>query len=203
MQERALAYFVTHPDVEIDRTVPITAWPLSERGRARMRAMLDLPWASSLTHVFCSEEQKARDGAAIVAEALGLPVTEIAGLGENDRSATGFLPPDEFWQVVEEFFANPETRVRGWEAAADARRRVVAAVQEGLAATASDEPVLFVAHGGVGGLLLSHLKQMPISRDHDQPPAAPGSPPGAGGGHYFSFDRGSRELRSGWQPIDP
>ena len=198
-----LAYFVTHPDVQIDPAVPITAWPLSERGRTRMRGMLDLPWVSSLAQIFCSEEQKAIDGAEIIAASTGLPVSVIPSLGENDRSATGFLPPEEFWGVVEEFFAHPETRVRGWESAAHARARVVAGVDEGLAATGPDESVVFVAHGGVGGLLLSHLKQMPISRDHDQPPAEPGSPPGSGGGYYFAFDRSSRVLHHEWQPIDP
>ena len=33
-------YFISHPDVVINPLVPITHWPLSERGRARMVAAL-------------------------------------------------------------------------------------------------------------------------------------------------------------------
>ena len=38
----ALVYFITHPDVTIDPAVPVPAWPLSPRGRARMTAILTL-----------------------------------------------------------------------------------------------------------------------------------------------------------------
>lgn len=197
------AYFITHPDVVVDPTLPITQWPLSSRGRARMQRVLELPWAASLSQIFCSTEQKARDGAAIMSEALRVPTTEIAGLGENDRSATGFLPPPEFWGVVEEFFANPHSRIRGWEAAADAQARVVGAVRDALSRTSPDESVAFVAHGGVGSLMLGSLKGAPISRSEEQPPPPEGSPPGSGGGYYFAFDRSSLAVHHDWRRIDP
>ena len=54
---------------------------------------------------------------------------EVASdLGENNRSATGFLPPAEFEKVADAFFANPEESVRGWERAIDAQRRIREAV---------------------------------------------------------------------------
>jgi broad specificity phosphatase PhoE len=46
--------------------------------------------------VCCSTERKAREGAEILAGPLGLPIMELDELGENDRSATGYLPKDEF-----------------------------------------------------------------------------------------------------------
>ena len=197
-----LAYFITHPDVVVDPAIPIDRWPLSETGLARMRRVLDQPWAASLRHVFSSAEQKALDGAEVLRSSLGIPSTVIPGLGENDRSATGFLPPSEFWPVVEEFFANPTRSIRGWERAADAQARVVRAVREGLAQTAPEESVAFVGHGGVGCLLRCQLEGRPISRAEEQPAAAEGSPPGSGGGHYFAFDRSSLALAGDWQPID-
>lgn len=36
---------------------------------------------------------------------------------ENDRSSTGFLPPEEFEVVADAFFAQPGVSVRGWETA--------------------------------------------------------------------------------------
>ena len=43
----ATVYFITHPDVVMDPSVPIQRWPLSERGRARMQRVLELPWAAT------------------------------------------------------------------------------------------------------------------------------------------------------------
>jgi broad specificity phosphatase PhoE len=88
--------FITHPNVCIDPAAPVPQWPLSERGRERMHASLLQPWMRAVTTVHCSTEQKAIDGAAILSQHLGLAHTAHDDLGENDRSATGFLPSPEF-----------------------------------------------------------------------------------------------------------
>ena len=119
-------YFITHPDVVIDPATPVTQWPLSQRGRMRMVKMLENHWLSRVGAIYCSTEQKAIDGAAIISEALGIPYTTIPELGENDRSATGYLPEPEFDPVVDEFFRSPEESVRGWERAVDAQQRIIA-----------------------------------------------------------------------------
>jgi len=195
-------YFITHPDVEFLPAVPVPRWPLSARGRRRMQAALDLPWAGEIEQVFSSAEQKAVDGATILREGLDLDHTVVGALGENDRSATGFLEPEAFWSVVEAFFAEPERSVRGWERACDAQPRIVAAVERCLADAAGRQCIAVVAHGGVGCLLLCHLKGEPISRANEQPGPPPGSPPGSGGGCYFVFDGERGTLLQGWQPVD-
>ena len=65
-------FFITHPDVVIDPSVPIPDWPLSERGRARMRALATCPWIRAVRSIFASSERKARDGAQILADGLGI-----------------------------------------------------------------------------------------------------------------------------------
>lgn len=65
------------------------------------------------SRIYCSTERKAIEGAAILAEALELAYSAIPELGENDRSATGYLPQKEFSAVVAEFFGRPEESVRG------------------------------------------------------------------------------------------
>jgi broad specificity phosphatase PhoE len=168
-----------------------------------MRRVLDLPWTSRLTRVASSSEQKAIDGAEILARELGIPHEIIPELGENDRSATGYLAPQEFWSVVEEFFGRPELSIRGWETAAHAQERIVRAVL-GVGELFQDAgPVAFVSHGGVGCLLHCHLARVPISRDLEQPSPPAGSRPGTGGGYYLAFDLGSQSLLSGWQRVDP
>jgi broad specificity phosphatase PhoE len=59
-------YFITHADVVIDPAVPITEWPLSERGRIRMASLAASPWLWRLTALYTSTERKARDGAAVL-----------------------------------------------------------------------------------------------------------------------------------------
>lgn len=188
-------YFVTHPDVLIDPAVPVPEWPLSRRGRDRMTRLLALPWVSGVQAVWCSTERKARDGAEILAGRLGLPVNELAELGENDRSATGYLPKAEFDAVADQFFARPEESICGWERAVDAQRRIVTAVGQVLAHSAgSSGDIAIIAHGGVGTLLLCHLRGDAIGRQHDQPPNK--------GGNYFAFNAETGQCHHGWRPID-
>lgn len=189
-----LVHFITHPEVVIDPAVPVPDWPLSDVGLARMQLCLAQPWVPAIGHVFASRERKAIDGARVLGEHLGLGWSEDEELGENDRSATGFLPPDEFVRTADEFFAQPSTSVRGWETAADAQARVVRAAARCVARAPGVAPLAIVSHGGVGTLLLCHLDGAPIARDRDQP--------GGGGGNVFTFDADARRLVHDWRPID-
>lgn len=117
----AIAYFITHPDVAIDPSVPVPYWQLSPEGIRRMVRLLDQGWVRDVRTVFTSAERKALDAARILAGHLSLEPVVIADLGENDRSATGFLPKAEFEIVADEFFAHPDASVRGWERAIDAQ----------------------------------------------------------------------------------
>jgi broad specificity phosphatase PhoE len=191
---RQTVYFITHPNVVIDPAVPVPDWPLSPRGRERMVRALLLPWVGAIRAVWCSKERKARDGADILAGHLSLPVTELETLGENDRSTTGYLPRVEFEAMANQFFACPEQSVRGWERAIDAQRRIVAAIDRVIAGSPGCGDVAIISHGGVGTLLLCHLRGDVLDRRHDQPPN--------NGGNYFAFDAATRALHHGWRPID-
>ena len=183
-------YFITHPEVMIDPCTPVPRWHLTDGGIAKMRAFAKSPAMPAITAVWASTETKAIEGAGIVAATRGLPVQIHPGLDENDRSATGFLPPAAFQRMADAFFANPHDSVRGWERAIDAQRRVVAAFGDIVGRHAAGD-VAIVAHGGVGTLLYCHLAGLPISRDHDQPAQ----------GHYWSFDLETRSLLHPWRAI--
>lgn len=187
-----IAYYITHPQVQIDANVPVPEWGLSEIGRARALAMLEQPWVGSIRRVVSSAERKAIETAKILARQLGLTVEVRERMHENDRSATGFLPPPEFEAVADQFFANPHKSIRGWERAIDAQQRIVSEVEAVLHAAVGGD-IAFVGHGGVGTLLLLSLSNREISREADQP---------AGGGNYFAYDIGARSILHGWRPID-
>ncbi len=181
-------YFVTHAEVAVDPHVPVPQWGLSDAGRARLAHLVSQPWVPALTSVVSSTERKAVETAEMLAAAARLPLSTDESLGENDRSATGYLPPAEFEAVADEFFARPEDSVRGWERAVDAQARIVAAVERVTAAATGD--VAVVAHGGVGALLLCHLLGVPIDRRYDQP----------GQGSWYRFDREGR-VAHGWRRL--
>ena len=154
--------------------------------------MLEQPWVGSIRRVVSSAERKAIETAEILAGQLGLTVEVREGMHENDRSATGFLPPPEFEAVADRFFASPHKSIRGWERAIDAQQRIVSEVEAVLDAAVGGD-IAFVGHGGVGTLLLLSLSNREISREADQP---------AGGGNYFAYDINARRVTHGWQPID-
>lgn len=185
--------FLTHAEVEIDPEVPVPEWGLSAVGRGRHARFATDPALDGVRSIYASTERKAVEGATAVAEATGLAVTQDQGLGENDRSATGYLPPDEFWPVVEQFFGAPDVSVRGWETARDAQARIVAAVERVLRGAPAEGDVLIVSHGGVGTLLRCHLAGTDITKDNGQPHP--------GGGCWFTFGRAMDAPASEWSAI--
>jgi broad specificity phosphatase PhoE len=184
--------YLSHPQVVVDPAIAVPDWRLAENGRARARAAAERSWLRNVRRIVASTERKAVETASILAEASGLTVEIRPGLHENDRSATGFLPPPLFEAAADRFFAEPARAVDGWERAIDAQTRIVAAVAAVLAE--ADLPTLFVGHGGVGTLLWCHCRSVPISRSHDQPPN--------GGGNIYAFDLAPPRVVHPWRPFD-
>lgn len=184
--------YLTHPQVQIDPSIPVPEWGLSELGRLRVERLVAAGWLGGTRLVVSSAERKAIETADPIAAALGSALEVRPSMHENDRSATGFLPPAEFERVADRFFAEPHTSVRGWERAIDAQSRIAG---EALEAVAKAPPgdVLLVGHGAVGTLLFCQLSGQTIDRRHDQP---------NGGGHYFSFLRNSLSVLHGWRPME-
>lgn len=184
--------FVSHPEVVVDPAVPIERWHLSQAGIERMRVFAQLPLCAGVRAVWASGETKAIEAAGILAGAAGLGVRVSQNLGENDRSATGFLPPAEFEAVADAFFAQPGTSVRGWERASDAQARVREAVL-GILAEHGEGDVAVVSHGAVGTLLFCALAGLAIDRRFDQPFQ----------GHYWTARLPELVPATAWLPIAP
>ncbi len=184
--------FLTHPEVVIDPLVPVPRWPLSPVGRARMERFADALAGRPLSAIHASTEQKALDGADIIAARFGLTVQTDEALGENDRSATGYIAPPEFWDVVREFFAHPHESIRGWERAIDAQTRIVDAVRRVVQSAAGD--TVIVSHGGVGCLLTAHLQNVEIGQES--------RPTHPGGGCFIVIDRETFSLKQDWRTIE-
>lgn len=186
------ALYIAHPQVRIDPAVPVPDWGLSERGRERALLAASSDWATEIGRFVASTERKAIETAEILS-AGRLAIETDHAMGENDRSATGFLPPDTFEDAANWFFAHPQESFKGWERAVDAQTRIVAAVERVLANHDPNVPIAFVGHGGVGTLLKCHLTGKPIARDGDQP---------AGGGNLFAFRLADRAVTCDWTAME-
>lgn len=189
-----LGLYITHPQVRIDPAVPVPKWGLSDVGRARAEAAATQPWVKQLTRIVSSDETKAIELAEILAAAAGVKVDTAEDAHENDRSATGFLPPPEFEKAADWFFAHPQESFYGWERAVDAQARIVSVVKRVLADHDPSRPIAFIGHGGVGTLLRCHLAGLPIARDRDQPPN--------GGGNIHAFRLADLQPLSAWVALE-
>jgi broad specificity phosphatase PhoE len=184
--------YLTHPQVTIDPSIPVPRWGLSEVGKARTEAVTAAGPLSATTRIISSGERKAIETAEIIAAKLGVNVEVREAMHENDRSATGFLVPDEFEAVANQFFGEPHVSIRGWERAIDAQSRIVREVEHVLTNSLPGD-VLLVGHGGVGTLLYCHYSGLEIARVHDQL---------AGGGCFFAFNAQGRRVLHGWRRLE-
>jgi broad specificity phosphatase PhoE len=199
----AILRFVTHPQVRISAEIPVSRWGLSDIGRRRAEALAKQPWLANTTRLISSGETKALETAAIVATAIGRTIEVRERLHENDRSSTGFVPPDRFETLADAFFANPNESIEGWETAYDAQQRIIHATADlrthaPAITTTNEGDILVIGHGAVGTLLLCDLLRIPITRIEDQV----GGNAAPGGGNYWSFDRTNQTILHRWRPID-
>lgn len=187
-----LLRYLSHPQVQVDANVPVPDWGLSDLGRSRTEAIRNAPSLKNTDLIISSAERKAIETAEIIGDTIGVAVTRVHRMHENNRSATGFLPPEEFEKVADLFFLHPEQSVRGWERALDAQARIVEETNNFVRDHKSGD-ILLVGHGGVGTLLYLHFAGVPISRDHDQP---------AGGGNFFAVSLDTFTPLHGWCPME-
>jgi hypothetical protein len=101
----ALVRYLTHPQVRIDPLIPVPDWGLSDIGRARTEVLARSGKLAGTVLIVTSAERKATETAAILEAAIRAPVLVCERMHENDRSATGFLPPDAFEEAANWFFS--------------------------------------------------------------------------------------------------
>jgi broad specificity phosphatase PhoE len=191
------ALYVTHPQVVQDPAVPVPRWGLSPKGRDRAERFANHRMVRAAGRIISSNETKALELAAALATASGIRVESGDNFGENDRSSTGFVPPNRFEQLAYSFCAEPRVSTEGWESAIDAQARVVAAFEAALAGHDPAVPVIFTGHGAVGTLLKCHLGGRTIARSEDQ--RVIGDP---GGGNVFVVRISDRKLLSDWMAME-
>ena len=187
--------YVTHPEVDMDPTIPVPHWRLSRLGADRARVFAERDVVPRGAPIFASTERKAVELAQILASRSSGNVTTVEELGENDRSSTGFLKSTDFEAMVDRFFGTPLDGPEGWESAVEAQDRIVRTVSSIVQHVT--EAAVFCGHGGVGTLLKCYVAGRQISRNEDQ-----GVLGWKGGGNCFTFELSPRRLISDWTAME-
>jgi broad specificity phosphatase PhoE len=140
-----LLYLVRHASPAVRPDIPSPLWELSERGAEEARALGETARGWGLQALYSSSEPKAMATAAIIGDAVGLPVLVADGLQEL-RFDQWIPNADAFGEAVRTILEHPGRSVRGAERADAAAARFDAAVRliEG-----GPSPAALVSHGRV------------------------------------------------------
>lgn len=145
------------------RTVETTGEPadpgLSERGRWQAQRVCEWLACEPIDAILTSSKTRAKETVAPLTGRLGIEPAVIADLDEIDRRSTVYAPfavlaerfPD-YWQAIQE----QRWEDIGWDSFEDFERRVVCAWQE-IVASSIGERIAIGCHGGVIGVILSHI----------------------------------------------
>lgn len=135
---------------------------LSEEGLAQAARLLDALSRFPVTRLVSSPQRRAVQTAGPLAEKLGLSVGVDERLAEYDRDLGHYIPIE---QIAKE---NPEELARLMSGHLPSKvdetafqQRVVAALQDLIAAADHDETVAVFSHGGVINALLQHILGTP------------------------------------------
>lgn len=184
-----LVRYVSHPEVKIDASIPVPEWSLSEVGRQRAESAATCQWASNIDQIVTSSEVKAIETAEILSMSSGAAVEIRDGIGEIDRSSTGYVPHERHEELADLLFERPHESAQGWERAIDATSRMMTHLAD---VWDCDGHVVIVGHGGVGTLVMCALGGFPIARSRDQPH----------GGCHWVWSTTEQRLVHEWRPID-
>ncbi len=138
---------------QVDVETPAHEWrlgPVGVAGAGTIATTLGKRYAPS--RIVASQEPKATQTGAIIAERLHLPLVMAEGLHEHDRRAIRFLAADVFAARMRDLFAHPDTAVFGSESAQAAIARFTAAVDRITDEDSGD--VVIVSHGTVIALFV-------------------------------------------------
>jgi len=148
-------WLVRHGRPQVDSAVPAADWPLADPADPAVMALGEADVLPRHARWVSSPEPKATATATVL---RGAPVEVCRDLAEQRRGVTWFDDPAYFADAVRRAITRPEqAAVPGWEPAAEARRRVTAAVRRLLAGTFSD--LVLVGHGTAWTLLVAELTE--------------------------------------------
>lgn len=192
----AISYYITHPEVTPDASIPTQNWALNEIGTTRAETFAARRLLPKDAVFISSIETKAEELTEILAAPFGNPIITRPEFNENDRSAVGFTSTEDFQRRLARFYQYPDQSADGWETAIATQKRIVAAVTAALGEF-GDTPLVFTGHGTIGTLFKCHMGKRAIAQAEDQRLMAH-----KGGGNLFAFDLAASTLLCEWTAME-
>ncbi|TQF74732.1 histidine phosphatase family protein [Rhodococcus spelaei] len=131
---------------------------LTPEGHAQAARLPEALAAYPISAIVSSPQRRARETAAPLATARGLPVTADPDLAEYDYGRSDYVPIHEAKQIAPEAYARILAGyLPDFVDASAFRSRVLNGIDRVIAAADHDDTVAVVAHGGVVNVYLQHL----------------------------------------------
>ena len=163
-------YLVRHGKIRTEgdqrRYIGQTDVPLDAEGIRQIERMRERLASSGVKNIYCSDLERSRESAHLLATNSRYPVSELSDLREIHLGEWEGL---SFAEVIRRFPDKFEERgkdiayyrVPGGESFVDCSQRVLAAFHKIVAEMT--EPIVIVGHAGVNRLILCNLLGMPIA----------------------------------------
>jgi broad specificity phosphatase PhoE len=146
-------YLIRHASPRVEPGVPASQWHLSPQGIEEAHLLAEIARTWQIAALYCSVEPKAQTTAAIIADAVGLPVHVAEGF-EEQRWDEWIENADAFNDAVRRILEQPEDRLNGSEPASSAAARFDAALRSVAADVPTDAPLRSAAADALSGIPL-------------------------------------------------
>ncbi|MEM7738204.1 MAG: histidine phosphatase family protein [Deinococcota bacterium] len=150
---------IRHAETRQDPNVSSHEWQLTASAYDACAQLANELREDELQRIVTSNEFKATETGRVMAEQLGIPVSQADNLHEHAREGFPYVAPDVFFNTLHRFFDNPNVLVFGQETANQAAVRFEKGVQQVLETHPHDK-LAIVSHGTVMSLFVA--KHNPI-----------------------------------------
>jgi 2,3-bisphosphoglycerate-dependent phosphoglycerate mutase len=154
MTRATTIYLVRHAESLPSADVPEPEWPLSARGQQQALALVSVMQALAIHTIYSSPYPRALHTLAPLASALGKQVIAEPALRERVLARRNL--GDEFWPVIERYWADADFALPDGESNRACARRMAQAI-DGLAARHRGETIALASHGNALALYLGTI----------------------------------------------
>lgn len=157
--------YISHPAVNIDKTKPPHMWGLSKIGFEEAKTLLQKPFWSEVDIIYSSNEPKATQVASLASEKYNIQWIQEEKLGEADRTATPFMPLEEYMDAIQQCYVKPSENIKGWESHHHMMERNISALEE--IKKENKKTIVIIGHGGAGTTIKCYIKGVKLNFSED------------------------------------
>lgn len=149
--------FIRHAKTEVDKSVPIENWILTDDGYSSAQKLADEETFDDVDLLISSDEEKAFLTLKPLADKLRKKIVRVSDLGEIKRPNSERLTLEQYNQLKEKMLKDPNYTEQGWETANHALIRFTSAIEK-INRENNRKRILIAAHGTVLTLYFANLQ---------------------------------------------